>query len=155
MAETLISRTRPADQPQSRPRPTWRRTLPLVLVSLPMPLFLLLPIVALLLRVAPADLLANLVDREVAQAISLSVVTTLMTTLLVIVFGTPTAYLLARRRFRGRTIVDTLIDLPMLLPPSVAGIALLMAFGRRGLIGSYLSGAEIEIAFTRAAVVLA
>jgi len=69
--------------------------------------------------------------------------------------GTPLAYLLARRRFRGRTALDTLIDLPMVLPPSVAGIALLVAFGRRGLVGQYLTVAGIELAFTQMAVVLA
>jgi molybdate transport system permease protein len=65
------------------------------------------------------------------------------------------AWLLARRRFRGRAALDALIDLPMVLPPAVAGIALLMAFGRRGLIGSFLSDLGIEVVFTPVAVVLA
>jgi len=75
--------------------------------------------------------------------------------LLTLLLGTPVAYLLARRRFRGHTALDTLIDMPMVLPPSVAGIALLVAFGRRGLLGQYLSVAGIELAFTTNAVVLA
>jgi molybdate transport system permease protein len=91
----------------------------------------------------------------VAQAISLSMLTTALTVLLTLLFGTPVAYLLARRRFRGHTALDTLIDLPMVLPPSVAGIALLVAFGRRGLLGQYLSVAGIELPFTTQAVVLA
>jgi molybdate transport system permease protein len=118
-------------------------------------LFFLLPILALVLRVTPAALLASLVDPTVAQAIQLSLVTTLITTGLTILAGTPVAYLLARRRFPGHALVDTLIDLPMLLPPAVAGIALLVAFGRRGLLGPLLDNAGLDIAFSTTAVVLA
>jgi molybdate transport system permease protein len=132
-----------------------RQTLPLLLASLPMLVFLLIPLLALMLRVVPAQLLANLIDPQVAQAIWLSIITTLISLLLTILAGTPTAYLLARRRFRGRGVLDTLIDLPMVLPPSVAGIALLVAFGRRGLLGQYLNDVGLTIAFTQAAVVLA
>lgn len=132
-----------------------RSTAWLLVASVPMLAFLLVPLVALVLRISPEQLLANLGNRDVAQAISLSVATTLTTLALTVVAGTPVAYLLARRRFRGRSALDTLIDLPMVLPPSVAGIALLVAFGRRGLIGQYLSGIGIELAFTSTAVVLA
>jgi molybdate transport system permease protein len=118
-------------------------------------LFLVSPLVALVLRLDVLHLAANLTDLLVIQAISLSMLTTIIATTIAVVFGTPLAYLLARYKFRGRAIVDTLIDLPMVLPPSVAGIALLMAFGRRGLFGSYLSDAGVEIAFTQVAVVLA
>lgn len=135
--------------------PPRRRVAWLALASLPMLLFLLLPLVALLLRIPLARLLATLASREVAQAVSLSMLTTALTVALTLVFGTPVAYLLGRRRGRGHTALDTLIDLPMVLPPSVAGIALLMAFGRRGLLGQYLSVAGVELAFTAAAVVLA
>ena len=117
--------------------------------------FLLLPLLALLLRIPLAQLLANLANPEVAQAISLSMITTALTVLLTLLSGTPLAYLLARRRFRGHTALDTLVDLPMVLPPSVAGIALLVAFGRRGLLGQYLSVLGVELAFTTTAVVLA
>lgn len=127
----------------------------LLLASLPMLLFLLVPLLALILRIEPATLLANVVDPVAAQAISLSMVTTLLSTGLALVAGTPLAYLLARYRFRGRTLLDTLIDLPMVLPPSVAGIALLLAFGRRGLLGQYLNDMGVQIAFTQTAVVLA
>lgn len=133
---------------------SWRQTA-LLLVSLPLLLFLLVPLVALVLRVTPAALLAHLLDHAVAQAISLSMLTTLTTLVIALVAGTPVAYLLARRHFRGQTVLDTLIDLPMVLPPSVAGIALLVAFGRRGLLGRYLTEAGVEIAFTQTAVVLA
>ena len=126
-----------------------------LLISLPVLFFLTAPVVAILLRVSPAGLLENLNNRTVVQAISLSLTTTAITLVISMVAGTPVAYLLARYRFRGRMVLDTLIDLPMVLPPSVAGIALLVAFGRRGLFGSYLTDAGIELAFTQAAVVLA
>jgi len=100
-------------------------------------------------------LLKNLGNSAVGQAVGLSLLTTFITTLLALLFGTPLAYLLARRRFCGHTLVDTLLDLPMVLPPAVAGIALLMAFGRRGLLGPYLTYAGLEIAFSQAAVVMA
>jgi molybdate transport system permease protein len=100
-------------------------------------------------------LLANLGQAQVIQAISLSLMTTSITLAVTIVFGTPVAYLLARYNFPFRKAVDTLLDLPTVLPPSVAGIALLMAFGRRGLIGEWLEFWDIHIAFTQVAVILA
>lgn len=127
----------------------------LVFLALPFLLFLLLPLLALLLQIEPVSLATNLANPQVLQAIHLSLVTTLISTLLTLLFGTPLAYWLARRRFRGHAAIDTLLDLPMVLPPSVAGIALLVAFGRRGLFGAYLSAAGIDIAFTSTAVVLA
>lgn len=117
--------------------------------------FLTLPLLALLLRIPLVDLLSYLLRENVRQALALSMKTTALTVLVTILFGTPIAYLLARRSFRGRTLLDTLIDLPMVLPPSVAGIALLVAFGRRGLLGQQLSMWGIELAFTQSAVVLA
>ena len=149
------------EQEQLLPRLSrWRwlvlwRQVPLALASVPMLLFFLLPLVALVLRVPTDALLSNFVDPTVAQAIRLSLTTTLTTTLVVVLAGTPVAYLLARRRFPGRVLVDTLIDLPMLLPPAVAGIALLVAFGRRGLLGPYLDNANIELAFSTTAVIIA
>ena len=155
MTETSITRARAAYRASQRSRSGWRRSIPLALASLPLLLFLLLPLVALVLRIDLERLLANLRDSAVTQAIGLSLITTALTVLITVVAGTPVAYLLARRRFRGRTALDTLIDLPMVLPPSVAGIALLVAFGRRGLLGQYISAAGLEIAFTQVAVVLA
>lgn len=145
--------------PQTAAKPARRRvspaTLGLALASLPMLAFLLVPILALLLRVSPVELGANLASAEVRQAIWLSLTTTALSTLLGLTLGTPLAYLLARRRFRGHGVLDTLVDLPMVLPPSVAGIALLLAFGRRGIFGQWLDEAGISIAFTAVAVVLA
>ena len=149
MTRIRTIRTPTVEPPRGRPL-AW-----LLAASLPMLAFLLLPLVALVLRIPLAQLLANLTNPEVAQAISLSIITTGLTVALTLLFGTPVAYLLARRRFRGHIALDTLIDLPMVLPPSVAGIALLVAFGRRGLLGQYLSVAGIELAFTSSAVVLA
>lgn len=127
----------------------------LLVLSVPMLAFLLAPLLSLVLRTSPAELLANVLDPVVAQAIWLSMVTTSTTLLVSVVFGLPLAYLLARRQFRGRGVLDTLVDLPMVLPPSVAGIALLLAFGRRGVFGQLLGGAGVEIAFTQVAVVMA
>jgi molybdate transport system permease protein len=118
-------------------------------------LFLILPMAALLLRIQTPGLVENLVNPQVLQAIQLSLMTTAISTLAALLLGAPLAYLLARYQFRGRSAIDTLIDLPMVLPPSVAGIALLLAFGRRGLIGSYLNDVGLSLAFTQAAVVFA
>ena len=127
----------------------------LLLLALPMLFFLVWPLVALVARIPPLSLIENLGNPEVIQAISLSLTTTAISTSAALVFGTPLAYLLARRNFRGRAVIDTLIDLPMVLPPSVAGIALLIAFGRRSLLGGALSDLGLSLAFTTAAVVLA
>ena len=132
-----------------------RRTVALVLACLPLVLFLLLPLVALVLRVTPASLLSHLVSVPVAQAIQLSAGTTLISTLLTVLGGTPVAWLLARRTFRGHALLDTLLDLPLVLPPAVAGIGLLVTFGRLGLLGHVLSLLGIQIAFSTTAVVLA
>lgn len=145
-------RAQPA--PASRPGRGWARR-GLVALSAPMVLFLLLPLLALILRVDPGSIAAHLVGREVAAAIRLSLATTAATLALTVVAGTPVAYIVARWRFRGRMLLDTLLDLPMVLPPSVAGIALLIAFGRRGLVGRYLDDLGINLAFTSLAVVLA
>ena len=131
------------------------RTWLLVGLSLPMISFVLIPCLSLLLRLSPADLLDSMATSQVQQAVTLSGITTGIATLITVIAGTPLAYLLARRRFRGKSVIETLIDLPILIPPSVAGIALLLAFGRRGLAGSLLSNAGIEIPFTQTAVILA
>ncbi len=141
--------SRSATATVKRPRELWQ------LLALPMLVFLALPLVAMFLRVPPESLLANLSNPQVMQAVSLSLLTTLFTLGVTIIFGTPVAYLLARRNFPFRRAIDTLLDLPTVLPPSVAGVALLMAFGRRGLMGGWLEDWGIHIAFTQAAVVLA
>ena len=124
-------------------------------LSFPFLAFLVLPLLALLARAPAGQLLENLRQAEVYQAISLSLSTSTLATLATILFGTPLAYLMARRSFRFKRMLDSLIDLPTVLPPAVAGIALLMAFGRRGIVGSYLEAWGLHIAFTQTAVVIA
>jgi molybdate transport system permease protein len=131
----------------------WRD--PWWLASLPLVLFLALPLLALVLSISPAQMIENLARPQVRQAIIISLKTTVITTAVTILFGTPLAYVMARRRFRFRRALDTLIDLPIVLPPAVAGVALLIAFGRQGIIGSWLSSLGIQIAFTQVAVIMA
>jgi molybdate transport system permease protein len=117
--------------------------------------FLLLPIAAIFLRVPPGDLFAALGHGVTRDALLVSIKTSAIAHVAVLLIGTPAAYLLARRRFRGRGVVLTLIELPLVLPPAVAGIALLAAFGRTGLLGGELDALGVQIPFTQAAVVLA
>ena len=123
--------------------------------AVPMILFLTLPLLALVWRTELTDIFTHLAQPVARRAIVLSLWTSATATLLSILLGTPLAVLMTRRQFRGRRALDTLIDLPTVLPPAVAGLALLMAFGRRGMLGQGLSVAGIEIAFTSVAVILA
>ncbi len=147
----------PAPPSEERPaqfgRNIWRD--PWWLASLPLLLFLVLPLLALILSISPAQMIENLSKPQVRQAVAISLKTTGITTAVTIFFGTPLAYVLARRQFRFRRAMDTLVDLPIVLPPAVAGVALLIAFGRQGIIGSWLSELGIQIAFTQAAVIMA
>jgi molybdate transport system permease protein len=117
--------------------------------------FLLLPIVAIFLRVPLRDLFHALGDDVTQDALVVSIKTSAIAHAAVLLFGTPAAYFLARRRFAGRGAVLTLVELPLVLPPAVAGIGLLAAFGRFGLLGDELNALGIQIGFTQAAVVLA
>lgn len=119
-------------------------------------LFLALPLVAMVWRMAQErGVLSPAALSTLRQALILSLVTSGISMVFIIAFGTPLAYLLARRRFHGAKLVETLIDLPIVLPPAVAGIALLVAFGRYGLVGQWLTVFGITIGFTTAAVVMA
>src|SRR6266851_9861282 len=119
-------------------------------------LFLGLPLVGLLSRATGAgDVLAALGRPIVLEALRLSLLTTVAVLVLSLAFGSPLALLLARWRFRGLGLLDSLVDLPIVLPPAVAGLALLLTFGRRGLLGGSLAAVGIELPFTTAAVVLA
>lgn len=158
MTGVPIVHTSPPSPPRFAGRSRWsarQQSLFLWLLSLPLLVFLVVPLLALVLRLSPAALLGHLFQPQVAQAIALSMATTALTLVITLIVGTPVGYLLGRKDFRGRQVVDTLIDLPMVLPPAVAGIALLLAFGRRGLFGQYLNDVGITIAFTQSAVVLA
>ncbi len=125
------------------------------IMSLPLLLFIALPLLALLFQVTPTELIGSLKQPVVQEAVQLSLWTSLTSTLLTLLLGTPVAYLLARPGFPLRQWLDSLVDLPTVLPPAVAGVALLMAFGRRGLIGSWLAPLRITIPFTPIAVVMA
>jgi molybdate transport system permease protein len=117
--------------------------------------FLLLPLVAIFLRVPPGELIARFGDGVVLDALVVTVKTNGIAFAITLLVGTPAAYVIATRRFPGRVLVVTLCELPLVLPPAVAGIGLLAAFGRLGLLGGTLDAAGIQIAFTQAAVVLA
>jgi molybdate transport system permease protein len=117
--------------------------------------FLLLPVVAIFLRVPPGDLIDALGTDAAQKALIVTAETNAISMLLILVFGTPTAYWVATRRSRARDLVVTLIELPLVLPPAVAGIGLLAAFGRLGLLGGTFDALGIDIAFTKIAVVLA
>ena len=117
--------------------------------------FVLLPIVAIFLRVPPGSLVAQLHSEVALQALWVSLKTSLIALALVIVLGTPAAFLLSRTTSRWGAFLTTILELPLVLPPAVAGIGLLVAFGRAGLLGSSLQALGIEIPFTQVAVVMA
>jgi molybdate transport system permease protein len=125
------------------------------ILALPLLLFLALPLVAIFTQVRLPDLWATLNQEQVIQAVTLSLATSLCTALVTLLFGTPVAYLLSQRRTGFHRFADTLVDLPTVLPPAVAGVALLMAFGRRGLLGPWLTSTGIDIPFTILAVIMA
>jgi molybdate transport system permease protein len=127
----------------------WRIT------ALPLVLLFLIPIVMLFARTSPQALLDNIARKTVIQAVGISLRTTLVSLSLILLLGTPLGYLMGRHQFRYKKALDTLIDLPTVLPPSVAGVALLMTLGRKGLIGGWLDRLGIELAFSMAAVAIA
>jgi molybdate transport system permease protein len=117
--------------------------------------FLTLPIVAIFVDSSPSELVDSLGDQGAREALWLSLRTTAITMLIIVVVGTPAAYLLATRSFRGKALLVTLIELPLVLPPAVAGIGLLAAVGPEGVLGGTIEAAGIEIALTTAGVVVA
>jgi len=118
--------------------------------------FVVMPLTALLWRASDSgELTNNLTSDVVVKAMKLSAISSTICLVLTVAFGTPVAYLLARRNFPGKIVVDLLVDLPIVLPPTVAGVALLVAFGRRGTFGQHLEPLGIELAFTGTAVVMA
>ena len=112
-----------------------------------------IPLLALVVRSLGSDFLVNTFSRQAFHALSLSLITSSITTLIALVLGTPLAYLLARSRRGGW--IELILDLPIVLPPSVAGLALLIAFGRNGLLGGMLGVLGVSLPFTTAAVVIA
>ena len=127
----------------------------LLLPSLILLAFFALPLIALVYRSIAPDFFANALSKQAFQALKLSLVTSTITTLVTVLLGTPLAYLLARWKFRFKAWLELILDLPIVLPPSVAGLALLIAFGRRGLFGVFLNEMGISIPFTTIAVIMA
>jgi molybdate transport system permease protein len=118
--------------------------------------FFILPLAGLLVRTPWGDAVAALTATETLEALKLSLIASLSATAVALVLGVPLAWIYARVRFPGRDLLRALTTLPMVLPPVVGGIALLLAFGRRGLVGSWLAGTfGITFPFTTAGVVMA
>lgn len=145
-------RTRAAHTPQKRRAGLGPSLAPALLLAG----FLVLPLVGLLARAGTASQLLVAAQRPIVlDALRLSLISTLVVLALALALGSPLALLLARRTFRGIGVLDSLVDLPIVLPPAVAGLALLLTFGRRGLLGTPLDALGIQLPFTAAAVVLA
>ena len=121
--------------------------------------FMVLPVVAIFVHVPVSDLVHQMSNPVVVKALKISVKTSIASQIAILLFGTPTAYFLASRRFRGRSLVVTLVELPIVLPPAVAGLGLIVAFGRFGLLGSTLdflpSWIPLHPDFNQTAVVFA
>ncbi len=133
----------------------WLTMAILVILSATFFLYLLVPIAALLLHAPPSEIWNQMQQPDVIAALKLSFVTTTISTSLGVVFGLPAAIILARTSFPGHRLLETLATIPTVLPPTVAGLALLLAYGRTGLVGQYLNIFGIRIAFTTTAVVMA
>ncbi len=117
--------------------------------------FLTLPILAIFFDVGPAQLIDALGAPGAVDALRLSLLTTSIALTVIVIVGTPAAYLLATRRFRGRALAITLVELPLVLPPAVAGIGLLAALGLGGILGPAIASTGIELVFETAGVVIA
>lgn len=117
--------------------------------------FLLLPIVGIFVHASPGKVLDQLSNPVVEDAFVVSLKTSLIAQALILLIGTPTAYLLATRRFPGHSLAVTFVELPLVLPPAVAGVGLLAALGREGLLGSSLSAFGVTLPFTQSAVTVA
>jgi molybdate transport system permease protein len=117
--------------------------------------FLTLPIVAIFVDSSPAALIDSLGEPGALDALWLSLRTTAISLLIILAVGTPAAYLLATRSFRGKALVVTMVELPLVLPPAVAGIALLAAVGPAGILGGAVEAAGVELVLQTAGVVVA
>jgi molybdate transport system permease protein len=161
--ERDLPKVKATEEPAIRPHETTHMTKTIEhwlekiwwITALPLILLILIPVLMLFTRTSIQELLANIGVKTVLQAINVSFRTTLVSVGLIFLLGTPLAYLMGRHQFRYKKALDALIDLPLVLPPSVAGLALLITLGRRGAIGGWLGNFGIEIAFTTVAVVIA
>jgi molybdate transport system permease protein len=127
-----------------------------VVLAVVLSVFLVLPLVGLVQRALSSGTMLQAIQRPIVyEAVRLSMASSSAVLVLSLVFGMPLALVLARRNFPGITVLDTLVDLPIVLPPAVAGLALLLTFGRRGLLGPALDALGIQLPFTTAAVIVA
>jgi molybdate transport system permease protein len=117
--------------------------------------FLTIPVAAIFVDRCPGELISSLDDPVSRDALALSLRTSLAAVAIIVVVGTPAAWFLATRSFRGRALVTTLIELPLVLPPAVAGLALLAALGPGGILGGAVEDAGIRLVFETAGVVVA
>ena len=149
----------PAEYVKTSPRPVfWSRWPVRVLVGFLAAsffLFVAVPLASLLFHEHPDAVWNEILQPDIFQALQLSLVTTTLSALISVIFGLPVAYLLARTSFFGRQFLETLVTIPTVLPPVVAGVALLLTFGRAGLLGYYLNLLGVTIPFTTVAVVMA
>ncbi|MCW4030581.1 MAG: ABC transporter permease [Candidatus Bathyarchaeota archaeon] len=127
----------------------------LILIFVTYLVFIALPIIAVFLRIDPSQVSAQLQNGQIIEAIQLSLFTSAIATGVSIVLTVPTAYFMVTRKFPGKSILDTLIDLPIVLPPAVAGVALLLAFAPKGLLGPILNSLNLTIPGSTIAVILA
>jgi molybdate transport system permease protein len=138
----------------TRRRPGWFGALLVAALTLAL-LFLTLPVVAIFVDTGPGDLVSSLGDEGALDALRLSLLCSTVAIAVIVVVGTPAAYLLATRRFRGRAAIVTLVELPLVLPPAVAGIGLLAALGPSGLLGGWVADAGLQLVLTTTGVILA
>ena len=117
--------------------------------------FIVAPLAGLFLHLEGADIVAALRTSAAQEALRLSIVTTFSSLAVTLLLGTPLAYILARGTFPGRSFVDAIVDLPIVVPPAVAGLALLLAFGRNGTFGPLLNTFGIQLSFSTVAVIMA
>jgi len=118
-------------------------------------LFLILPLISTLLSTTPADFLGSFTDPEILKSIALTFSAAAVATVIALVTGIPLAYLLARRHFRGKRLLEAIINLPVVIPHTAAGVALLLVFGRRGSLGQWLSPLGITFTDNMAGIVVA
>ncbi len=142
---------------KTRLKRAWRRIPGAIAVALAaiMAAFFVIPFVALVWRAATLEGTLSAEIESIGSAVMISLATTAVTVVLILLFGTPLAYFMARKQFPFKRLLTVFIEMPIVMPPVVAGLALLSAFGRRGLIGSTLADLNISITFTITAVVLA
>jgi len=125
-----------------------------VLAALPLLLYLFLPILGVVVRAVLGNWCSYVVCPRVTNALRISIMSATTSAIIVIIVGTPLAYLMSHYRFRGKDVVDTLIDLPLALPPVFAGLALLLLFGKQG-VGRWLEPYHVRISLTYLAVLMA